>query len=88
MNEMFESMMRVVRAECGTSKLYAEMMLSLTGSQQVNLNEMIKRIDTPNFKAFLQILEWARSADDRYFAFEHLVFVHKKELLEALQKND
>ena len=85
MNEIFENMMRVVRADCGTSKLYAEMMLSFVTSRQVNLSQIISRIDAQNFKAFLQIIELARASDDRYFAFEHLVLSHKKELEKVIK---
>lgn len=81
MEQTVEKMMRVVRADTGGSRVYADMLLSLLNkNHKVDIGYWCWKADRDDFRAVLEFM--ANSRGDEFWEFEKLVMPYRDELLQ------
>jgi len=80
MEKTIEKMMRIVRANTGSSQLYADMLLSMLPghSRKVNISYWCFKADRDDFETMLEIMRYHRT--DLIFKYEELLLPYKEEL--------
>ena len=78
--------MRIVRADTGGSRVYADMLLSMRPSSEhmVNIGYQNYKADRDDFKAMLELM--AQSHTDAIFEYEELVSPFVDELIQYTKK--
>jgi len=86
MKDTVEKMMRIVRADTGGSRVYADMLLSMmpNSEHKVNLGYWCYKADRDDFKAMLELM--AQSHTDVIFEYEKLVLPFVDELMQYTKK--
>jgi hypothetical protein len=80
MKKTIDKMMRIVRADTGGSKVYADMLLSMlpNSEHKVNISYWCYKADRDDFKAMLELMQ--NSHTDIIWEYEELVLPYKDEL--------
>jgi len=80
MKRRVEKMIRIVRADTGGSRVYADMLLSMlpNSEHKVNISHWCYKADRDDFKAMLELM--AQSHTDAIFEYEELVLPFVAEL--------
>jgi len=89
LKETVEKMMRIVRAETGGSRVYADMLLSMRPNTEhkVNISFWCYKADRADFKTMLELMETYKSNDDRLiWQYEELVSPYVAELEKFLKQ--
>lgn len=79
-------MMRIIRADTGGSRVYADMLLSMmpNSEHKVNIGYWCYKADRDDFKAILELI--AQSHTDAVFEYEELVLPFVEELKKYAQE--
>jgi len=80
MKKTVEKMMRIVRADTGGSRVYADMLLSMlpNSEHKVNISYWCHKADRDDFQAMMELMQ--KSNTDAIFDFESLVLPYVSEL--------
>ena len=86
MKDTVEKMMRIVRADTGGSRVYADMLLSMRPNSvhKVNIGYWNYKADRDAFKAMLELM--TQSHTDAIFEYEELVLPFVEELKQYTQE--
>jgi len=86
MKKTVEKMMRIIRADTGGSRVYADMLLSMmpNSEHKVNIGYWCYKADRDDFKAILELI--AQSHTDAVFEYEELVLPFVEELKKYAQE--
>ena len=80
MKNTVEKMIRIVRADTGASRVYADMLLSMlpNSEHKVNISYWCYKADRDDFNAMLQLMK--NSHTDMIWEYESLVIPYREEL--------
>lgn len=83
MEDTVKKMIKIVRADTGGSRIYAEMLLSMlpNSEYQVNMSYWCYKADRDDFNAMLELINAYRDYDDTLiWKYEELIFPYLDEL--------
>ena len=80
MKNTVEKMIRIVRADTGASRVYADMLLSMlpNSEHKVNISYWNYKADRDDFNAMLELMQ--KSCTDAIWEYEKLILPYKEEL--------